>query len=451
MSIEINRDFLTALAENIREQNPKIVHEMLEDLHPADIAEFFPQLEITEQSYLFSLLDNETSADLLLELEEDDRKKLLKTLSPKEIAEDLIVEMDTDDAVDIISELSESKQDQVIAQLEDKEQAQDIVDLLRYDEDTAGGLMRKEFVKVYKNWTVIKAVREMRRQAEDLEEVYSIYVVNEDNELLGTLSLKKLLTTSSNTLVEELYNDKIRYVKVTEKDVDVAIQIQKYDMFEIPVVDELKRLQGVITVDDIIDVMIEDAEENYQLAAGITSNVDADDSILTLTKARLPWLLIGMFGGLGAASIIDGFSTVLEKYKILVLFVPLIMSTAGNVGIQSSAIVVQGLANGTIKGDIWNRIWKEFLLGLLNGIGIAIIVLLFSHFVFGTTYMVSLTICLALLTVIVIAAVIGTFVPLVLNSRGIDPAVSTGPFISTSNDILSVLIYFMVAKLLLGF
>lgn len=451
MSIEINKEFLSTLVENIREQNSKAAHEMLADLHPADIAEFFPQLEINEQSYLFSLLDNETSADLLLELEEDDRGKFLKTLSPKEIAEDLIVEMDTDDAADIISELSEKKQDQVIAQLEDKEQAQDIVDLLRYDEDTAGGLMRKEFVKVYKNWNVITAVRQMRKQAEDLEEVYSIYVVNEDNELLGILSLKKLLTTSSNTLLEELYNDKIRYVKVTEKDVDVAIQIQKYDLLEIPVVDELRRLQGVITVDDIIDVMIEEAEENYQLAAGITSNVDADDSILTLTKARLPWLLIGMFGGLGAASIIDGFSTVLEKYKILVLFVPLIMSTAGNVGIQSSAIVVQGLANGTIKGDIGNRIWKEFLLGLLNGLGIAIIVLLFSHFVFGTTYMVSLTICLALLTVIVIAAVIGTFVPLILNSRGIDPAVSTGPFISTSNDILSVLIYFFVAKLLLGF
>lgn len=446
-----NRDFISALAENIREQNSKIVHEMLVDLHPADIAEFFPQLDLSEQSYLFTLLDNETSADLLLELEEDDRGKFLKTLTSKEIAEDLIVEMDTDDAVDIISELSESKQDQVIAQIEDKEQAQDIVDLLRYDEDTAGGLMRKEFVKVYKNWNVITAVRAMRKQAEDLEEVYSIYVVNEDDELLGTLSLKKLLTTSSNTLVEELYNDKIRYVKVTEKDVDVAIQIQKYDLLEMPVVDELRRLQGVITVDDIIDVMIEEAEENYQLAAGITSNVDADDSILTLTKARLPWLLIGMFGGLGAASIIDGFSTVLEKYKILVLFVPLIMSTAGNVGIQSSAIVVQGLANGTIKGDIWNRIWKEFLLGLLNGLGLSIIVLFFSHFVFGTSYMISLTICLALLTVIVIAAVIGTFVPLVLNNRGIDPAVSTGPFISTSNDILSVLIYFMVAKLLLGF
>lgn len=451
MSIEINKEFLTVLTENIREQNSKATHEMLVDLHPADIAEFFPELDLDEQSYIFSLLDNEVSAAVLLELEEDDRKKLLSRLSTKEIAEDLITEMDTDDAVDIISELSESKQDEVIAQLEDKEHAQDIVDLLRYDEDTAGGLMRKEFVKVNKNWNVITAVREMRRQAEDLEEVYSIYVVNDDNELLGTLSLKKLLTTSSNTLLEDLYNDKVRYVKVTEKDVEVANLIQKYDLNEIPVVDELKRLQGVITVDDIIDVLREEADENYQLAAGITSNVDADDSILTLTKARLPWLLIGMFGGLGAASIISGFNTVLEKYKILVLFVPLIMSTAGNVGIQSSAIVVQGLANGTIKGAIANRIWKEFLLGMLNGLGLAIIVLFFSHFFFGTPYMVSLTICLALLAVIVIAAVVGTFVPLLLNSRGIDPAVSTGPFISTSNDILSVLIYFFVAKLLLGF
>lgn len=451
MSIEINKDFLSALADCIREQNSKSAYEMLADLHPADIAEFFPELELEEQSYLISLLDNEVSADVLLELEEEDRKKLLKLLSPKEIAEELITEMDTDDAVDVISELSESKKDEVIAQLEDKEHAQDIVDLLRYDEDTAGGLMRKEFVKVNKNWNVITAVREMRRQAEDLEEVYSIYVINDEGELLGTLSLKKLLTTSSSTKLEELYNRNVHYVKVTENDEDVAKIIQKYDLMEIPVVDELMRLQGIITVDDIIDVMREEAEEDYQLAAGITRNVDADDSIWTLTKARLPWLLIGMFGGLGAASIIDGFSTVLERYKILVLFVPLIMSTAGNVGIQSSAIIVQGLANGTIKGDIWNRLWKEFLLGLLNGLGIAIIVLFFSHFWFGTPYLVSLTICLALLTVIVIAAVVGTFVPLVLNSKGIDPAVSTGPFISTSNDILSVLIYFFVAKMILGF
>ncbi|MGB6083567.1 magnesium transporter [Moheibacter sp.] len=451
MNVEINKDFITVLTDCIREQNSKKAIEMLAELHPADIAEIFSQLDVEKQSFLLSLLDKDISADVFLELEEDDRKKLLNQFSAKEIAEELIPEMDTDDAVDIIGELSESKQDEVIAQIEDKEQAQDIVDLLRYDEDSAGGLMRKEFVSVNKNWSVINAVREMRKQAEDMEEVYSIYVVDDQNVLLGTLSLKKLLTTSSNTILEELFNDKVRYVKADEKDVEVANLIQKYDLTEIPVVDELKRLLGVITVDDILDVVREEAEENYQLAAGITSNVDADDSILTLTKARLPWLLIGMFGGLCAASIIGGFNTALEKYKILVLFVPLIMSTAGNVGIQSSAIMVQGLANGTIKGDIWKMVWKEFLLGLLNGFGLAIIVLFFSHLWFGTDYLVSLTICLALLTVIIISAVVGTFVPLFLEKRGIDPAVSTGPFISTSNDIFSVLIYFTIAKIILGF
>lgn len=451
MEIIINKEFLTELTEYIREQNPKKTLEMFTDFHPADIAEVFPKLELEEQSYLMSLLDAEISADVLLELEEDDRKKLLGQLSPKEIADVLITQMDTDDAVDVIGELSENKQEEVISQLEDKEHAQDIVDLLRYDEDTAGGLMRKEYVEVNKNWNVLRAIREMRKQAEYMNEVYSIYVVDDDNTLLGILSLKKLLTTSSSTKLEEVYNSKVHYVKVTEKDVEVANMIQKYDLMEIPVVDELKRLQGVITVDDIIDVLRDEADENYQLAAGITRNVDASDNILTLTKARLPWLLIGMFGGLGAASIIHGFEEALSKYTALILFIPLIQSTAGNVGIQSSAIVVQGLANGTIKGKIMGRLFKEFLLGLLNGVGISSIVLIISYFFFGTSFMISITIVIALITVIVNAAVIGTFIPIFLDKRGIDPAVSTGPFITTSNDILGVFIYFMIAKVILGF
>ena len=451
MEIIINKEFLTELTEYIREQNPKKTLEMFTDFHPADIAEVFPKLELEEQSYLMSLLDAEISADVLLELEEDDRKKLLGQLSPKEIADVLITQMETDDAVDVIGELSENKQEEVISQLEDKEHAQDIVDLLRYDEDTAGGLMRKEYVEVNKNWNVLRAIREMRKQAEYMNEVYSIYVVDDDNTLLGILSLKKLLTTSSSTKLEEVYNSKVHYVKVTEKDVEVANMIQKYDLMEIPVVDELKRLQGVITVDDIIDVLRDEADENYQLAAGITRNVDASDNILTLTKARLPWLLIGMFGGLGAASIIHGFEEALSKYTALILFIPLIQSTAGNVGIQSSAIVVQGLANGTIKGKIMGRLFKEFLLGLLNGVGISSIVLIISYFFFGTSFMISITIVIALITVIVNAAVIGTFIPIFLDKRGIDPAVSTGPFITTSNDILGVFIYFMIAKVILGF
>ena len=451
MNVEINKDFISALTEYIHEQNARQVREMLTELHPADIAEFFPELAIEDQSFIISLLDNEVSADVLLELEEEDRKKLLKLLSPKEIAEDLITEMDTDDAVDVMGELPESKQDEVLAQMEDKAHAQDIVDLLRYDEDTAGGLMRKEFVKVNKNWNVITAVREMRKQAEDLEEVYSVYVVDDDNVLLGTLSLKKLLTTSSSTRLEEVYNKNVYFVKADDEDEDVAKIIHKYDLMEIPVVDELKRLLGIITVDDIIDVMKEEADEDYQLAAGITRNVDADDSILQLTKARLPWLLIGMFGGLCAAGIINGFTDALKTYTVLLYFVPLIQSTAGNVGIQSSAIMVQGLANGTIKGEVWSRLLKESTLGLMNGLGIAVIVLIFSHFIFQTPYLVSLTICVALMVVIINAALIGTFIPLFLNKRGFDPAVSTGPFITTSNDILGVFIYFLIAKMILGF
>ncbi|MDD3458912.1 MAG: magnesium transporter [Weeksellaceae bacterium] len=451
MEAIINKEFLNELSECIRGQNPRKTLEMLTDFHPADIADIFPKLELEEQSYLMSLLDADVSADVLLELEEEDRKRLLGQLSPKEIADVLITQMDTDDAVDVISELSENKQGEVISQIEDKEHAQDIVDLLRYNEDTAGGLMRKEYVEVNKNWTVLRAIREMRRQAEDMKEVYSIYVVDDDNLLLGTLSLKKLLTTSSSTKLDQVYNEKVRFVSVNEKDVEVANMIQKYDLMEIPVVDELKRLQGVITVDDIIDVLREEADENYQLAAGITRNVDASDNILTLTKARLPWLLIGMFGGLGAASIIHGFEEALSKYTALILFIPLIQSTAGNVGIQSSAIVVQGLANGSIKGKIAQRLLKEFLLGLLNGIGISAIVLIISYFIFDTAVLISLTIVIALTTVIINAAVIGTFIPIFLHKKGIDPAVSTGPFITTSNDILGIFIYFMIAKMILGF
>jgi len=451
MSVEITKDFIEILSEKIKVQNAKAVKEMLEGLHPADIAELFDELSTKEQSFVIDLLENETSADILLELEEDDRKKILHTFSAKEIANEVINEMDTDDAVDIINELSDRRKNEVIAQIEDKEQAKEIVELLRYDEDTAGGLMGKEMIKVNKDWSVITSIKQMRKQAEELEEVFSIYVVDDDDVLLGTLSLKKFLTTSANTKVEDVYNDKIQYVNIDMSDLEVAKVIEKYDLYEVPVVDELKRLVGVITVDDVIDVIREDAEEDYQLAAGITQNVDSDDSIWKLTKARLPWLLIGMLGGLGAAGIMNVFQESMKNYLILLSFVPLIQSSAGNVGIQSSAIVVQGLANGNIKGSLFSGLGKEFLLGLLNGIGIAVFVFLISHFVFHAPYLVSASICVALITVIVNAAIIGSAIPLLLHSRGLDPAVSTGPFITTSNDILGILIYFSIAKLILGF
>lgn len=451
MEVKITKDFIELLTERINQQNAKEVKKMLQDLHPADIAELFDELSTKEQSFVIDLLDNEISADILLELEEDDRRKFLKTLTAKEIAEDVINEMDTDDAVDVINELSDEKKDEVIAQLEDQEHAREIVDLLRYDEDTAGGLMGKELIKVNKDWSVITAVKQMRKQAEDFEEVFSIYVVDEDDKLLGTLSLKRLLTTSANSKVADVYNEKIQYIKTYTTDLEVAKVIEKYDLYEVPVVDELMRLVGVITVDDVIDVIREEAEENYQLAAGITQNVDSDDSILKLTRARLPWLLLALVGSFIAVNVSQSFSDAMDLYPQLFFFTPLVAAMAGNVGVQSSAIIVQGLANSNISGSIWKRLGKEMLLALLNSTLLALVLLVATHFLMSTSYEISSTIVLALVIVMILASLIGTFIPITLHKYGVDPAIATGPFITTSNDIFGLLIYFSIAKMILGF
>ena len=294
-------------------------------------------------------------------------------------------------------------------------------------------------------------MRRIRGQAKDVTRVHSIYVVDKNNRLIGRLSLKDLITAKSDQKIAEISNSNVDSVNVHDEAEDVVRIMQKYDLEAIPVVDDNQVLLGRITIDDIVDVMKEEAEKDYQLAAGITGGVEADDTIFQLTKARLPWLLIGMFGGIGAASIINGFSDAFLKFPILLIFIPLIQATAGNVGVQSSAIVVQGLANDTIDGKILSRLFKEFILGLVNGLAISIIVLGISHFIFHTTYLESLTICIALITVIIMAALIGTFIPIFLDKRGIDAAVATGPFITTSNDVFGIFIYFLIAKLILGF
>lgn len=434
----------------ITEKRNKELETLLNDMHYADIAEIIHELDIKDAIYIIRLLDTEKTSDVITELDEDFRDKILENMSAKEIADELI-ELDTDDAVDIISELPEKRKTEVISYIEDVEHAKDIVDLLRYDDDTAGGLMAKELVKVNENWNVLKCVKEMREQAEFVKRVHSIYVVDDNDVLKGRLSLKDLLTTSTRSNIKDVYIPKVDYVYVTDTAEDVARIMAKYDLEAIPVVDEMKRLVGRITIDDVVDVIKEEAEKDYQLAAGITHDVEADDSIWKLTKARLPWLLIGMFGGLGAASIINGFQGAMERFPVLLIFIPLIQATAGNVGVQSSAIVVQGLANDSIDGEIWGRLLKEFLLGLINGLAIAAVVILVSHFAFQTSYLISLTVAVALVTVIINAAVIGTFIPIFLHKRGIDPAVATGPFITTSNDVLGILIYFSIAKIVLGF
>lgn len=450
MPFELTDIFVENVKQLIAENKTIELIQIIQEEHYADIAEIIETLTTEEAVFVLKLLDDEIASDILTELDEDTRETILKEFSSKEIAEK-ISELDTDDAADIIAELSEKQKKEVISQIEDEEHAKDIMELLRYDEDTAGGLMAKELVKVNENWTVLKCVKEMRVQAEEVTRVHSIYVVDDNDVLKGRLSLKDLLTTSTKTAIKDVYITKVDSVSVNDDAEDVAVIMQKYDLEAIPVVDELGRLVGRITIDDIIDVIKDEAEKDYQLAAGITQDVEADDNIWKLTKARLPWLIIGMFGGLGAASIINGFQTVFLKFPVLLIFIPLIQATAGNVGVQSSAIVVQALANNTMKGEILNRIFKEFSLGLINGIVIAGIVILISHFAFHTSFLISITVCIALVSVIIMAALIGTFIPVFLKKRGVDPAVATGPFITTSNDVFGILIYFLIAKLVLGF
>ena len=449
MEFKISKELIQELEQLIQSKNDVKLELLLNDMHHADIAEILDELEFDEATYIFKVLDSEKTAEILLELEDDLRENILSRLSPKEIAEELD-ELETNDAADIIAELSQDIKAEVISELQDVEHAKDIVELLRYDEDTAGGIMHKELVKVNENWNVLTCVKEMRIQAENISRVHSIYVVDDDGRLKGRLSLKDLLTTSTRTAISDVYIRKLNFVNVDTEDVEVARIMQKYDLEAIPVVDELGRLVGRITIDDIVDVIKDEADKDYQLAAGISQDVEADDSILELTKARLPWLVLALFGGFISVHVLGIFEPVMKFHPELFFFTPLIAAMAGNVGVQSSAIIVQGLANNTIIGPVVERLLKELSLSLLNGVILSVILLAGSYFLLGYEIHVGYTVSIALLSVIIMASLIGTFIPIILNKYGVDPALATGPFITTSNDILGILTYFTIAKIILG-
>lgn len=440
-------ELISETLELVKLSDEKSIVKIFSNYHHADIAEILEELNSDDATYIIKLLDSEKTSDVLMELDDDYREKILKNLSIQEIAEE-VEELDSDDATDIISELPEEKQKKVISKISDAEHKADIKELLKYDEDSAGGLMAKELISVNENWSVTRCVKEMRTQASEVTRVHSVYVVDNDDILLGRLSLKDLLVANPKTKIKSIYKKNVDHVFDTDTAESVASTMQKYDLGAIPVVNKKKKLLGRITIDDIVDLIKEEAEEDYQLAAGILQDVDVDDSIFELTRARLPWLIVGLVGGIGAAFVMGGFDEILLQHKILFYFTPLIAAMAGNVGVQSSAIIVQGLANDEIKGSINNRLFKETLLSILNGVILAGLLFLFIYFWQGEID-IALALSIALVAVVIVAGIIGTFIPLFLNKRGIDPAIATGPFITTSNDIFGILIYFMVAKLIL--
>ena len=374
---KLTEELLEEIRQLIAENKDAELQSMMKEFHYADIAEIADEMEVEEATYLIKLLDSEKTSDILAEMHEDIREAVLKNLTAKEIAVELS-ELDTDDAADIINELPKELVQEVISEIEDREHAKDIVDLLRYEEDSAGGLMAKELVKVNENWTVTTCVKEMRAQAENVTRVHSIYVVDDEGKLKGRLSLKDLLTASTKSHIKDIYIPKVDSVNVNERGEEVARIMSKYDLEAIPVIDEIGRLVGRITIDDIVDVIREEADKDYQMAAGISQDVEVSDSIWILTRARLPWLILGLLGGLGAAAIMGTFEDMISKHAILFFFTPLIAAMAGNVGVQSSAIVVQGLANDDLKGSVRNHLLKEMLLALLNGLILAILLLFFT-------------------------------------------------------------------------
>ena len=446
--IEINSAYIEQITALIEANNSAELSVIITDLHIADIAEIIEDLPIGNAHFLFDLIEEEKSAAVLVELEDDTRENLLSDLTAKEIAEEVIDNLESDDAADVIGELSEDKKEEVLSLIEDTEHANDISDLLTYPEDTAGGLMAKELIKVNENWNTLQCLKEMRKQAEDVKKVYTIYVVDDDNKLLGSLSLRRLLLAEKESAIKSIVNTDIVSVKATEDDEVVANILTKYDLIALPVVDDLNRLIGRITFDDVMDVVKEEAEKDYQMASGISEDVESSDSVWELTRARLPWLLIGMMGGLLGAKVIGIFD--LENNFELAFFIPLIAAMGGNVGVQSAAIVVQGLANDSLKMEnIFQKLVKELGVGMLNGI-ICSIIILGAAFGLGYSMELSITVSISLLAVIIFAAVFGTFIPLTLEKYKIDPALATGPFITTVNDVLGLFIYFWIGQLLMN-
>ncbi len=447
---EYTDEDISHIKEIIEANDKKRAVEELEEMHPADIAELYNNLDLEDFDYLFKLLDEEKRADVLMELDEEDRLKILSEMPAEEIAKQ-IDHLETDDAVDLIQQLDKDEREEVISHIDDVEQAGDIIDLLKYDEDTAGGLMGTEMIVVNENWSMPECIRQMRMQAEDMDEIYYVYVVDNDYKLRGTLPLKMMLTHPSVSKIKHVMEEEPPSVKADTPIDEVALDFEKYDLVAMPVVDSIGRLLGRITVDDVMDQVRESSERDYQLASGLSSDVDADDSVIAQTKARIPWLLIGIVSGILASLILGTFEAQLQAVTALALFIPIIGGTGGNVGVQASAIVVQGLANGSL--DIRNfatQLGKEVLIGLLNATIISALVFVYNIIMMPSDFAVTLSVVVSLFIVTMFASIVGTVIPLTLEKIHINPALATGPFIQISNDLVGLIIYVWISDFFLG-
>lgn len=450
MNFELTREFIDNLRMLIDSDDQQQVSEMLQELHAADIAEIMDVLTMEEARYIYLSLEGEKASDVLIEIPEDDRRRFLNALPPEYIARQFIEHMDSDDAADILGELDEDTKKSVLKEIGDVDIAGDIVDLLEYDEETAGGIMAKELVSVNENWSVATCLKEISRQAENVDDIYYVYVVDDDNKLKGVLSLKKLILNSTSTLIRNIYNMDVRWVNTSTPQEEVAQIMEKYDLVAIPVVDEIGRLKGRITFDDVMDVIREEAERDYNMVSGITGDIEVNDKVWQLTRARVPWLMVGLFGGIMGAQVIGAHESALSQVPATAFFIPLIAAMAGNVGVQSSSIVVQTLASGVRDfTSPWEKLLKQLGVAFLTGTIFSVLIFLYN-LLFSDSMSLTWAVSLSLFIVMIIASVFGSLIPLALYRMKIDPAVATGPFITTLNDVLGLTIYLLVSRLFLS-
>ncbi len=445
----MTKDFTSHIKELIDRKDSVLLQELVSKMHPADIAEICIELTTEQARFLYRQLDNEKAADALIEMDKDLRNDLLEELPSEAIAKRFVNYMDTDDAVEIIRDMDEEKQEEVLSHIKDIEQAGDIVDLLQYDEDTAGGLMSTEMVVVNENWSMPECLKEMRQQAEELDDIYYIYVVDDDERLRGLFPLKKMITSPSVSKVKHVMSTKVVSVDVDTPIDEVTMLIEKYNLVAIPVVDKINRLVGQITVDDVMDEVREQTEHDQQLTAGLTQDVETSDSVFVQTRARLPWLIIGMLGGIGSSLLLDCFTNTLGSHPEMALFIPLLAGMGGNVGTQSSAIAVQGLANNSLNSQhIFRHILKEMVVAIVNATILSLMVYIYNFLVYGALDIVTLAVPLSLFVVVLFASGFGTLIPMVLERMNINPAVATGPFIQIINDLSGMTFYMIISMLL---
>lgn len=449
-TVDIDKAFVEEFVALVNEHNAEELASILERLYAQDIADIFDELELEQAVYVASLLEDQKKVDVLTELEPEVKLKFLAGYSNEDVANTFFALMDSDDAADILNSMDTAEGKDILRKIQDKEHSKNIASLLKFPENTAGALMAKEFIKIKLNWTVKQCTDEIRKQAEDVKNVFSAFVVDDYDELVGWVSLKRILLSNEKSTVADIYNDNVKYENTYASGEEVAATIQKYDLVTLPIVDAFNRLVGIITFDDVLDYVKDEAEKDYQMLSGISDRVESTDSVWRNTRARLPWLVVGLAGGVASSLVIKGFEVEIEKNVQLALFIPLIMAMAGNVGVQSSSIMVQGLANKSIESNnVWGKLGKELFVALLNGI-VCSLILMGYGFISGNTQGIMLTVSLSLLSVILLAAVIGTIVPLILDNLKIDPALATGPFITTSNDLVGLFLYFIIGNMILG-